>query len=275
MQSLLNNYNSLSNVFKFLIIFTLVILFAAIAFGVSSRTINREAHEAMEPYNQSQAFIDSYFKKLERPVHLPEQHFNLFRSQQKIMSMRKNHYVELSRVFFRNYYGVLILKMIFSCIGGVVLFLMINRGWKDSSVTLKAGFLGIVMVITFCGFFPLVFKQEQNFNDNIKMYMDYTKAEVNIIDQLSRLSHPLFAHVRDTVKDDKGNSQVVFKPDTMTYFNRVDSMIAFNNSELNKLTNYILTIDAKEIKNMGDVYRVMQQATTGSSDTSSLKRNTR
>src|SRR5204863_9622782 len=99
-------------------------------------------------------------------------------------------------------------------------------GWIDSSVILKTLFLAILMVVTFCGFFPSVFKQQSNFDENIKYYMNYTKAEMDIIDQLSRFENPLFPQksVRDSV-----DKKEIYKPDSVAFYRTVDSSIAVNN----------------------------------------------
>jgi hypothetical protein len=258
-------YIAQTDTVKALVVFGTTVAVTGIIFLFASWQINRQAGLAMEPYAVSQQFVDKYFDSLQRPVHLPEKYFQLFRSQQKIMSIRKNHYLGLSKLFFRNYYGVLIITMIYSCIGGVVLFLLINKGWSGSSLALKSLFLAIVMVLTFCGFFPTVFKQQENFNSNIKYYMDYTKAEVNIIDQLSRINNPVFPFKTDTVVV-AGSLTPRRLFDSVFFFRHVDSMITVNNNTINNLTNYVLGIDAKEIKSMGEVYEMIYNSTKGRAD---------
>jgi hypothetical protein len=250
---------------KSITVFGLTIIVTGIIFLFASWQINRQANLAMKPYSQSQEFVDHYFDSLAKPAYLPDKYFHLFKSQQRIMSIRKDHYLGLSKLFFRNYYGVLIITMIYSCIGGVVLFLMINKGWSGSSPGLKSLFLAIVMVLTFCGFFPLVFHQQENFNTNIKYYMDYTKAELNIIDQLSRLENPIFPFKTDTVLvNDKKTP--IRQPDSMSFYRNIDSMITVNINTINTLTNQVLTIDAKEIKSMGEVYKTLSNSTAGQID---------
>ncbi len=187
---------------------------------------------------------------LHKPERLEERYFILFKAQQKILNLRKQHYLHLGIIFFRNYYGILILLMFFSCIGGIVLFVIANQGWLKASPSLRAFFLALALLIAFCGLFPAVFKQEDNFNENMKNYMSYTKAQLNIIDQLSKLSNPYFAVKRDTINN-------IYITDSISYFNKVDSIITINDIAINNLTNYVLNINFKEVKSMSDVYRMI------------------
>lgn len=265
MASLVSLFNAQTEKMKAVIVFLATIALAAIIFFITLLQMSGEANRSMLPYTKSQEFINRYLDSLKRPVHLPDKYFTVFKAQQKIMSIRKGHNLRLSKIFFKNYYGVVIVLMVYSCIGGVVIFLLVNKGWKDSSIVLQALFLSIVMVVTFFGFFPSVFKQQSNFDENVKYYMSYTKAEMNIIDQLSRLENPIFP--QKPVIDTATNKPIGFEPDSAAYFRTVDSLISVNNKVINDLSNYILTIDAKEIKSMEDIYKVISTSSTGYKDT--------
>lgn len=270
MKSIKVLYEELTEKGKAVVVFISTVSFATVIFLFSSLQMNNEAKTAMKPYLESQEYIQAYLDSLQKPAFLPEKYFTLFKAQQKIMSIRKAHHLDLSKVFFRNYYGILIVTMLFSCIGGIVLFLLVNKGWNGSTIVLKTLFLAIAMILIFCGFFPLVFKQQENFNENIKYYMNYTKAELNVIDQLSKLEHPLFPVKQDSVKVNGRFDSFKDSPDSVTFFKRIDSMITNNHNTLNNLTNYVLTIDANEIKSMGDIYKVISNSSLGNTD--SLKR---
>lgn len=258
---LLNKYRTFSDTIKQLTVFSSTIAVAIILFLMTTFQMKCEGEKAMKPFRDSQVLIDRYMDSLQKPDRLDEKYFTLFKTQQKILNLRKEHYLRLGLMFFRNYYGILILLMFFSCIGGVVLFIIIaNQGWLKASPSLKSFFLALALLIAFCGLFPTVFKQEDNFNENIKNYMSYTKAELNIIDQLSKLNNPNFAAKRDTIQNR-------YVPDTMAYLNRVDSMISVNIDAMNNLTNYVLNIDSREIKSMSDVYKMINNDLKSSQDT--------
>ncbi len=253
MNKIIDWYKTQPDTSKAIIIFSSTIFFAIALFFLTSLQMNSQGNKAMKPYTKSQVLIDTYLDSLKKPIKLEQKYFAVFKTQQKILSLRKAHHLHLGLVFFRNYYGVLILSMVFSCIGGVVLFLIANQGWSNVSITLKSLFLALAIVVTFFGLFPAVFKQQENFEANLKNYMSYTKAELNIIDQLSKLDNPLFAAIKDTTN----NPEFFWKVDSLNYYKNIDSMITKNDDAINGLTNYILNIDAKEIKSMSDVYRMV------------------
>ncbi len=259
----LNWFRSMSDTLKQVTVFSSTIIAGMILFLLTTSQMNCQGKEAMKPYNQSQALINQYVDSLKKPPRLPEKQFMVFKTQQKILSLRKEHYLNLSIIFFRNYYGVLILLMLFSCIGGVVLFFIANQGWLKASPSLKAFFLALALLIAFSGLFPAVFKQQDNFNENMKNYMSYTKAELNIIDQLSKLDNPYFAATLDTA-----NGKKIWVTDSVGYCNKIDTMITVNNNTINQLTNYVLNIDSKEIKSMSDVYRLMNSHMSNRRDSS-------
>jgi len=220
-------------------------LMASILFLFTTQQMGCKGREGMEPYAKSQQLIDRFIDSLKKPAKLEQKYFEVFKSQQKILSLRKDHYLELGILFFKNYYGVLILLMVYSCIGGVILFLIANSGWAGAGPGLKSLFLAVSLLIAFFAMFPTVFKQKENFDENLKQYMSYTKAELNIIDQLSKLDNPFYATINSI---DENNKKVKVVFDSGLYYRSVDSIITLNNNVINNLTNYILNIDGKEVK---------------------------
>ncbi len=251
MLSPLSLYRAQTDKVKSIIVFSSVVLTAAIVFLIANVQMGNVAVNMMRPFSNSQDLIQQHIDKVSKPDLMTETQFKTIKTQQKVLATRKTHYLELSTLFFRNYYGVLILTMLFSCVGGVVLFIVINKGWGGSSEPLKALFLAILMVVTFCGFFPVVFKQQENFNQNIGSYMNYTKAEANIVGQLSMLQNTSLFNITEIKGKDSGSTRI----DTNRYLRETDSLINMNTVTINNLTNYILTIDAREIKSIGEVYK--------------------
>ncbi len=270
MQSPLSFYRSQTDKVKSIIVFSSVVITAIVVFLIANVQMGNVAVDMMKPFSKSQELIQEHIDSLAKPDLLTTTQFKTIKTQQKVLATRKTHYLELSRLFFRNYYGVLILTMLFSCVGGVVLFIVINKGWGGSSEPLKALFLAILMVVTFCGFFPVVFKQQENFNQNIGSYMNYTKAEANILGQLSALQNTglyLTTEKREINKKDT----LITRIDTTRYLREADSLINLNTVTINNLTNYILTIDAREIKSIGEVYKSIANSLGSRTDTT--KRN--
>jgi len=265
MISPINWYRNQTDPTKAVSIFSSTVLFALLLFLLLSSQMGCLGDNAMEPYKESQVLINNYIDSLEKPANMQGKYFDVFRTQHKILSTRKKHYLHLGVIFFSNYYGVIILLILFSCVGGVVLFLVANQGWANASITLKALFLAIALIVAFCGFFPTVFKQQENFDENLKSYMSYTKAEVNIINQLCKLNSPYFAAALDT-----NQRPAAWVIDSSVYYRQLDSMITLNETVINNLTNYVLNINAKEVKSMADVYRMINNQLISTGDSTGL-----
>lgn len=258
-----NWYRSLNNFFQVVVIFSATILMVALVFAFTTFQMNSVVTKAMRPYADADQVVNRHFASLKKPAYLQDKYFEVFKAQQKIMDTRKAHHLRLSRIFFRNYYSVSVLLMLLSCIGGITLFVLINRGWAGAGHELRGFFLALVFCVTFFGFFPLVFKQEQNLQDNMKYFMDYTKAETTMLDQLSRLENPLFG---TRFIFDSNSKKEVQVPDSATFYYRLDSMIAYNNSRINELTGYVLSMDINKVKSIADVYRMVSNFQSGNLD---------
>jgi hypothetical protein len=212
-----------------------VIVFALFVFFASVMHIKSIAENTLQPYEESRKMVSRYMDTLSRPDSLDQKYFSVFRAQQKLLDVRTTHYKKLAVIFFRNYYANLVVTIIFSCLGGLLLFILVSRGWSAATMPMKGTFLTISVVLSFCGLFPLVFSQENNFKENIKYYMDYQQAQVSIMNQMSHF-----------------NSR-----DTLHWAHIADSMINENTNRINQLTNYVLNINARELKSPGDIYRAI------------------
>lgn len=255
MPSLVDRFTALDPKTKSVTTFSTTLLFAFVLFFSMSQYMGCRSEAGMEPYAKSQALIDGYMDSLRKPPPLDVKYFNMFKTQQKLLTLRKGHYLQMGEVFFKNYYSVVVLLMVFSCIGGVLLFLIANQGWAQTGPVLRALFLAMALLIAFFGLFPSVFDQKENFDANMKQYMNYTKAELGIVDQLSKLDNPLFAIRTDSI--DPTTKARVRWLDSARYYYAVDSMITANNTVINGLTNYILSIDAEQIKSPSDFAAVI------------------
>ena len=242
-------YTSKNEPFRAIVAGASIILFALFVFFASVWHIQGMARNALKPYEESRTMISRYVDTVVKPDSLDAKYFPVFKAQQRLLNIRTSHYKELSIIFFRNYYANLVLTIIFSCLGGLLLFILVSRGWSYATMPMKSAFLTISVVLSFSGLFPLVFRQEENFKENIKYYMDYQQAQVNIMGQFSYFNNR----------------------DTLNWSHVADSMISANNVRINQLTNYVLNIDAKELKSVSDIYRVLESSTKGSKDSLLLK----
>ncbi|MBN9383241.1 MAG: hypothetical protein J0H74_20975 [Chitinophagaceae bacterium] len=244
---------------KATLVFFSTLLLVFLFFELILLGVNGLSGKVMDPIYQSENILNDGVIKLKKPAVLTSAYFTVFKTQYEIMKLRKEHHLSLAILFFRNYYSVLILTMFISCIGGVTLFVMINKGWTNAGITLQSFFLSLVCATTYLGFFPLVFKQQDNFSENMQYYESYTKAQLGIYHQLVSLQNPKFQPLSDSLKI-SGN------PLDSANYRLVDSMIARNGVILNELTNYVFSIDAKQVKGIGDVKQMIDNALSSSRD---------
>ncbi len=259
---LLTWYRSLHVFAKCLLIFCVTTLLIGIFFLFNLVLIDYQAEKVMDPIKQSDALIEQSIDALPRPPYVPLTYFQVLKAQQQIMKERKSHHWQLARLFFRNYYSILFMSIILSCVGGLVLFVVINKGWSTAGITLQTFFLTIATALAFVGFFPLVFKQQDNFTQNMGYYENYSKGELAIYNQLSGLQNPF---KREKEKGDSGDVRLT---DSNMFYRRLDSIVAVNNDCLSALTNYVLSIDPEQAKNItiNNVLRQLQNAQKATPD---------
>lgn len=224
------------------------------------------ASAAMAPYNNSNTEIGKFIKNTAIPVLGNETYTRAFRLQEEIISQRRSHHYDVSMMFLKNYYAINFCLILISCVGGLLLFVLINKGWSDSSFTLKTIFLSLASLAMLLTLISNVFSHQKNFENNMVRYMDYTKAELKMAQQVSELSKKDFPTLKKEVTS--GDSTMV--TDSMKYFKHLDTLVAHNNSIIHGLTNYILSIDASKLKGMNEIYQsLLELKNTVRTDTTS------
>lgn len=264
LKNLLNRYHAFSPVVKSFIIICITysclsILFFTIRFVISSKAI-----DAMEPYNNSNLLITKNINEARVPVFGKEAYTKIFKLQNDVIALRREHHYQVAITFLKNYYAVIICLIFISCIGGLLLFVLINQGWEKSAYTTKVLFLGLASAAVLLSLFSNVFSQQRNFEDNMLRYMNYTKAELTLARNLNELTKEEYPYKWLSKKDFDEKYQPGKPPskrdsiclkDTFAYFRQLDTMIARTNDVLNNYTDYILTTDASKMKNIGEVYQ--------------------
>lgn len=239
--------------------FFLGLLFLAVRF-----TINEKAKEVMVPYNQSNTFISDFVSKTNVPELGKSTYTKVFNLQNEILTLRRTHHNEMALGFLKNYMAVLTCLIVISCIGGLLLFILINNGWAKSSSSVKGLFLSLASAAVCFSLFSGVFDQQKNFEDNMLRFMNYTKADMSLARQLSELSKISFPKRQVSKKYLDLNfkpakpltaADSVFITDTAGYYNKLDTMVAKNTETINNFTDYVLTIDASKMRNIGDIYQ--------------------
>ena len=240
---------------KCILIFSSTTLLVGVIFLFNLIFINVVANNAMHPILQSDEVLEKSIDEIPRPNYLPLIYFDVLKTQREIMRDRKSHHLGLAILFFRNYYSILFLSIILASVGGLTLFAIANKGWSNAGITLQTFFLTLATELAFVGFFPLVFKQQDNFTQNMTYYENYSKGELTIYNQLSSLQNPF-----KSKKDSSGILRIT--GDSIFFYHRLDSLVKYNNDYLSNLTTYVLTIDPDQAKNItiNNVYSALQKS---------------
>jgi|GEM_PF-2552335 len=231
--------------------------------------IASKSQDLMTSYNNSNDVIGKNINTAKISGLGNDNYPRILKMQEEVVNLRRNHHYKLAMTFFKNYYGVTVCLMIISCIGGLILFVLVNRGWAGSSYTLKVLFLALASTAIFLSLFTGVFSQQKNFEENMLRYMDYTKTELIFSQQISELSkqdYPMSWKKSSPLAKDS-----VWVIDTLNYHKSLDTLVAKNNAVINKMTNYIFSIDADKMRSMTQVYKeLLDLKSMGKSDSTKI-----
>lgn len=257
-------YKSRTPAIKAVITVCLTYLLHIAIYQTARWVMAERASAAMTPYNDSNTEIGKFIKTTGIPVLGNETYSKAFRLQEEIISQRRTHHYGVAMMFLKNYYAINFCLILISCMGGLLLFVLINKGWSDSSFTLKVIFLSLASLAILLTLFTNVFSHQKNFENNMVRYMDYTKAELKMAQQVSELSKRDFPYVTEKAEPADSLNMV----DSMMYFRHLDTLVARNNNIIHGLTNYILSIDASKLKGMNEIYQsLLELKNAGNSDT--------
>ncbi len=257
-------YQSLSSVPKSFLVVVVTYVALSVLFYSTRAVIGNNAANAMEPYNNSNALISKNINSADIPVMGNNSYTNLFRLQNDVIVLRRQHHYTVAMAFLKNYYAVITSLIFISCIGGMLLFVLINQGWEKSSFTTKALFLSLASAAVLFSLFSNVFSQQSNFENNMLRYMNYTKAEFSLAKQLTGLSKQDYPAKWVPKKEIDSGYKPTKTPtladsvqlkDTISYFRQLDTLAARTNEILNAYTDYILTTDASKMRSIGQVYQ--------------------
>jgi hypothetical protein len=84
-----------------------------------------------------------------------------------------NFHFDVLATFYRNYFSTTILTGVLASIAAIALLFITSDGWQHSSPYARTIFLVATVSATYCAAFPSIFQQQQNIEDNKKLYLDY------------------------------------------------------------------------------------------------------
>jgi len=86
---------------------------------------------------------------------------------------RMNFHFDVLATFYKNYFATIILAGVLASIAAIALLFITSGGWQHSSPYARTIFLVATASATYCAAFPSIFQQQQNIDDNKKLYLEY------------------------------------------------------------------------------------------------------
>jgi hypothetical protein len=260
-------FNTRSNSAQGVIILLFISSCVFAFFTLSNYLVQSRANHLLEPYVAADTILVKALKKTQAHTLFPADKFDILNYEYYFLQERKRHHLISALYFLRNDYSVTITLMLLSVAGALVLFTLINRGWSDAGVKLKALFLSIVAASLFYGLFPTVFKPEENYTRNLNRYIDYSKLQIYLLQQYSYLAAPSdHYYFFDTVftKNKKIKSVSRSFLDTASYLNDIDYTIDSTYKAINYYSDLILSMDEKKVKGISEIYQSLNSLINGS-----------
>jgi hypothetical protein len=102
----------------------------------------------------------------------PEEKARLAGQFQELRSRMKHHF-DLLITFYSYYFSTIIMTGVLASVAAICLLFITSKGWVPSNPYAKTIFLVATASATYCAAFPSIFQQQQNIDDNKRLYIEY------------------------------------------------------------------------------------------------------
>jgi hypothetical protein len=93
--------------------------------------------------------------------------------QFKELGNRMKHHFNLLITFYSFYFSTVIMTGVLASVAAICLLFITSKGWVPSNPYAKTIFLVATASATYCAAFPSIFQQQQNIDDNRRLYLEY------------------------------------------------------------------------------------------------------
>lgn len=143
---------------------------------------------------------DSVFQKtLEIPIPGSNQSTVSLINQYNASQIIKNYYLDISVIFYRNFYAFAICGIVFGTILVIATFLLITTGWRESSLLIKTFFLTTILISSFYFFLPTVLNNRDNYALNLKKVKTFNQIQMNILSFSAQLPTKKYLNNSDSL----------------------------------------------------------------------------
>ncbi|MBD0256738.1 MAG: hypothetical protein ICV83_13550 [Cytophagales bacterium] len=210
-----------------------------IAYKIHNDYLEEKAAQFILPYEKGNQAMRDWVLNHTDTSGPAESRLNIFKTQFRLIAERKQHHIDLAKYFLANYYASTLILMFSSICGGIVVFIIANKGWATTSANLKAVFFVLFFATTFWGLFPNVFGQQANYQENLRKYLAYDALQVEIFNHLSTQ-----------------NSLDITGKKIGT-----DSLITIINKRIIDYGDIIITVDATKVGSIEEISRQIGKTT--------------
>lgn len=270
-------YKKQPDYFKAAFSFAITVLIIFISFLIFRGLIGNKSNRLLKDFRYSNEKVTQFISQSQIPVMGYAIYDRTFRLQDSVITLRRDHHYRVAMMFFKNYYAITICLIFIYCMGGLLLFYLVHVGWKASVYTVKVVFLTLCVGAVCLNIYTAVFDQKKNFDTNMMRYMNYSKIEMDIANQITNLSKKDYPTIKDTVFGPKKEiKSVSVRNDTQLYLQKLDTILAKNHILLDRFTEYVFSMDASKMKNMKQIYQAlleMKETSTKQEDPKNLQQS--
>jgi hypothetical protein len=89
------------------------------------------------------------------------------------LKSRVHHHLDLFIKFYSYYFSTVVMVGVLASVAAICLLFITSKGWNPANPYAKTIFLVATASATYCAAFPSIFQQQQNIDDNKRLYLEY------------------------------------------------------------------------------------------------------
>jgi len=200
----------------------LVMIILIISFMIMVKKFESLSTESLSYLDQAHKENVELVTKLSN-THLSETQRDILLRKVAIIEQNKLHHIKLIQLLSKNFYALLSMFPFLSAITAMLVFLIVQKGWQESDVYLKAYFILFTFLTSLVGIYPEVYNQSESIELHKKSYINFKRIQKTIFNYA--LTAP------------------IIERDTLPFNEFVDRI----NTEEKKLNNLIFKIEKKAL----------------------------
>jgi hypothetical protein len=174
-----NSFVSVGEKIKTPFLAVFIVVSAILFFNYSQRFAHDEGVKYLKPLEQTDSLVNQKIKSSEA---LPKTQLAVLIHQNEVVTKRKAHHRLVFLDLYSYYYATIITFHSLTVISGVLVFVIVSVGWKDTTPAMRVGFLCFVGATTYYGLFPSIFLQKETIDKNLLLYNNYSNLNYQIYD---------------------------------------------------------------------------------------------